>query len=156
MLAHYLQGFSLQLGLELYLVGYRHRLTDFAEKMAGTVRIVVTLSSDIGTVQGSDTTDTYFFADTSPGIKKFVVDGKSPLPPQPEALGHVLVIATPGCYRRDSLPWYLRPFSIHYSTYILRLANLQGPEEPSEPPRHGPHLVCDVRDERDHRQPLHL
>jgi Tfp pilus assembly protein PilO len=85
MLAHYLQGFSLQLGLELYLVGYRHRLTDFTEKVAETVRIVVTFSSDIGTVQGSDTTDTYSFTDTSPGIKNFVVDGKSPLPPQPKA-----------------------------------------------------------------------
>ena len=40
---HRLQGFSLQLGSELYLVfdaRYRHRLLDLAEEITGTVRMV--------------------------------------------------------------------------------------------------------------------
>jgi hypothetical protein len=41
--------------------------------------MVATFAMDNGTVQGSDAIGIYSFTDTSPGIKKYVVDGKQSL-----------------------------------------------------------------------------
>lgn len=122
-----LQGFSLQLGSELYLVfdvAHRHQLADLTEKIAGTVRIIATFSVDNGTVQSSDTIGMYSFTDASPGIKKFVVDGKSPSfiifnPPNPiSRTCREIRLLPPG---RSSLVPPPIPIlgAIHHSTYVL-------------------------------------